>query len=103
MPAVIAQDIVGVQPMQGNTGQIFSMARSRSTSPWEYLDNWSNSDRGPDETLARLNERMQARWPGKYRIVEKEVRSKEHMYKVLKWDFEFETPAEETLFRIKYS
>lgn len=76
---------------------------SKPTSPWQYLDNWSQSDRGPDETLAKLNERMQNRWPGKYRIVEKEVRCKEHMYKILKWDFEFETPAEETMFRIKYS
>lgn len=80
-----------------------SLGQRKPTTPWEYLKNWSESDRGPDETLTKLNARMQERWPGRYRIVEKEVRCKEHMYKILKWDFEWETPAEETLFRIKYS
>lgn len=74
-----------------------------ATTPWQYLDNWTKSDRGPEETLAKLNERMQNRWPGKYRIVEKEVRSKEHMYKILKWDFEFDSPRDETWFRMQYA
>lgn len=104
MPGVIAQDIVGVQPMTGSTGQIFSMSgESTPTTPWEYLENCTWSNRGPDETLAKLNERMQNRWPGNYKIIVKEVRAKDSMYRVSKYVFEFDTPAEETLFRIKYS
>lgn len=104
LPGVIAQEIVGVQPMTTNAGQFFTMQASyKPTSPWEYLRNWEMSDRGPEETIAKLNERMQERWPGKYRIIVKEVRDKERYYKVSKHFFEFETPAEETLFRIKYS
>lgn len=75
----------------------------KPTTPWDYLDNWSKSDRGPDETLAKLNERMQNRWPGKYKIVVKETHVEGHMYKFPKWVFEFDTPAEETFFRLKYS
>lgn len=73
------------------------------TTPWEYVKNWSESDRGPNETLYKLNDRMQERWPGKYRIVEKEVRSKEHMYRLITYDFEFDSPADETFFKLKYS
>lgn len=75
---------------------------SKPTTPWEYVENWSQSDRGPDETLAKLNARMQERWPGNYRIVEKEVRSKEHMYRLITYDFEFDSPSEETMFRMKW-
>ena len=104
MPATIAQDLVSVQPVNGNVGQVFSMSyRSQSTTPWEYLENWSKSDRGPDETVAKLNARMQERWPGKYKIVVKETHVEGHMYKFPKWVFEFDTPSEETMFRIKYS
>ena len=89
--------------MTGNVGGVFAMASNSKTTPWEYLENWNWSDRGPDETLAKLNERMQNRWPGKYKIIVKEVRAKDSMYKVSKHVFEFDTPAEETLFRLKYS
>ena len=104
MPTQLAQDIVSVQPMTAPVGGIFTMSATyKATTPWEYLENWNWSDRGPDETLAKLNERMQNRWPGKYKIIVKEVRAKDSMYKVSKHVFEFDTPAEETLFRLKYS
>lgn len=75
-----------------------------STTPWEYLHNWNWSDRGPDETLAKLNERMQNRWPGNYRIVLKEVsRHPDIMYRVSEHVFEFDTPADETFFKLRYS
>jgi hypothetical protein len=80
-----------------------SLGQRKPTTPWEYLANWSQSDRGPDETLYKLNDRMQERWPGKYRIVEKEIRSKEHMYRLITYDFEFDNPADETFFKLKYS
>lgn len=79
------------------------MASGRKTTPWEYLDNWAMSDKGPDETLQKLNERMQNRWPGNYTIVQKEVRDPQRFYKVLKYDFQFNPPEAETMFRIKYS
>lgn len=74
-----------------------------ATSPWEYVENWSMSDRGPDETLKKLNERMQNRWPGKYRIIEKEVRSKTSMYRHIVYVFAFESPKDETWFRLQWS
>jgi hypothetical protein len=73
------------------------------TTPWQYLDNWSKSDRGPDETLKKLNERMQNRWPGKYHIIEKEVRNRDSMYRRIVHVFEFESPADETWFRLTHS
>lgn len=94
MPTVIAQEIVGVQPM----GMVH-----KTTTPWEYLENWAWSDRGPDETLQKLNERMQNRWPGPYTIVQKEVRDPDRFHKVIKYDFQFDPPEAETMFRIKYS
>ena len=74
-----------------------------STTPWAYLRNWEMSDRGPDETLAKLNERMQNRWPGNYKIAVKEVHAPGTMYRVSKHYFMFDTPADETFFRLKYS
>ena len=79
------------------------VGRNKPTTPWEYLENWAQSDRGPDETLAKLNERMQNRWPGKYKVVVRETHVDGHMYKFPKWVFEFDSPQDETFFRIKYS
>lgn len=76
----------------------FNMA----TTPWQYVDNWSKSDRGPDETLIKLNKRMQERWPGRYQIVEKEVRDPDRMYRRIVHKFEFNTPRDETWFRMQH-
>lgn len=97
MPAVIAQDIVGVQPMTGNVGAIMSMS-NRPTTPWDYLRNWSMSDRGPEENLKMLNERMQNRWPGNY-IVEEFYNPK-----LVRFDFrlKFNSPKDETWFRLQW-
>lgn len=72
------------------------------TSPWQYVDNWSKSDRGPDETLAKLNERMQNRWPGKYKII-KEPRWNGHNYWINTYEFRFNSPKDETWFRMQYA
>lgn len=77
--------------------------QASNTTPWQYLDNWTQSDRGPEETLAKLNERMQNRWPGKYKIVVVETHVEGHMYKFPKWVFKFDTPKDETWFRLRYT
>ena len=77
-------------------------AWSKPTSPWEYLRNWEMSDRGPDETLAKLNERMQNRWPGNYKIV-KDQRWNGHNYWVNIYEFKFNEPKDETMFKLRYS
>jgi hypothetical protein len=75
----------------------------KPTTPWQYVENWSMSDRGPSETLKVLNDRMQNRWPGKYRIVEKEVRNRDSMYRRIIHVFEFDSPKDETWFRLQWS
>lgn len=68
--------------------------------PWQYLNDWQRSDRGYDPNeMVYINMEMQQRYPGKYKIVK---RASEHgRFKY--YDFEFESPAAETMFRIKYS
>lgn len=73
------------------------------TTPWQYVENWSKSDKGPHETITSLNGYMQKRWPGKYHIVEKEVRSSNSMYRRIVYVFEFDSPKDETWFRMQWS
>lgn len=81
----------------------FYMATNRPKTPWQYLEDWEMSDRDPNTSLDTIALAMQTRWPGKYQIVVKEIRHPEHMYKYSKWVIEFDNPAEETMFRLKYS
>lgn len=72
----------------------------KPVSPWQYLNDWQNSDRGYDPNeLEYINKRMQDLYPGKYKIVKKDSEYGRFKY----YDFEFDSPAVETLFRIKYS
>ena len=72
----------------------------KKVSPWQYLDDWQNSDRGYDPLeLEYINKRMQELYPGKYNIVKKPSEHGRFKY----YDFEFETPAAETMFRLQYS
>ena len=68
-------------------------------SPWQYLDDWQNSDRGynPNE-LAHINAKMQQMYPGKYQVVKKTSEHGRFTY----YAIEFDTPAIETMFRLKY-
>ena len=72
------------------------------TTPWDYLRNWSMSDKDPSETLEKLNERMQNRWPGNYKIV-KDQRWNGHNYWINVYEFKFDTPKDETFFKLKYA
>ena len=71
------------------------------TTAWQYVDNWSKSDRGPHETLDTLNERMHNRWPGKYKIVKKTKWMGANYY-IEEHVFEFDSPKDETWFRMRW-
>lgn len=72
----------------------------KKVNPWQYLNEWQQSDRGYDPLeLEYINKRMQDQYPGKYKIVKKASEYGRFTY----YDFEFDSPAAETMFRIKYS
>lgn len=72
----------------------------KRVDPWQYLKDWEQSDRGYDPLeLEYINKRMQELYPGKYKIVKKSSEYGRFTY----YDFEFETPAAETMFKLKYS
>lgn len=72
-----------------------------ATTPWQYVKNWSMSDHDHRETLERLNQRMQNRWPGHYTIV-KQPRWNGHNHYINEYVFEFKSPRDETWFRVQY-
>ena len=72
----------------------------KRVSPWQYLKDWEQSDRGYDPLeLEYINKRMQDQYPGKYKIVKKASEYGRFTY----YDFEFDSPAEETMFRLKWA
>ena len=71
-------------------------------TPWEYLGEWSMSDRDPNAPLTSVTDRMQAKWPGNYQVVSKRINDSQHGW-IIKWVLEFSDPAEETMFRLKWS
>ena len=72
----------------------------KKVDPWQYLYDWERSDRNyrPNE-LEYLNIDMQKRYPGKYKIVRKANGVDRFIY----FDFEFDSPAAETMFKLQYS
>jgi len=71
-------------------------------TPWEWLSDWEMSDRDPNTTLDMIIDRMKLRWPGRYCIVVREVQHPKHACTYSKWFIEFDDPAEETMFRLKW-
>lgn len=68
--------------------------------PWDYLDDWQQSDRGYDPLeLEYINERMQQQYPGPYKVVKKKSPHGRFIYYVM----EFNSPAEETMYKLKWS
>ena len=67
-------------------------------TPWLYLDQLVQSDRGYwyDETW--MTDRLQQKWPGAYRV-EKVV---DYQWQAVEYKIVFDTPKEETMFRLKY-
>ena len=68
--------------------------------PWDYLTDWQNSDRGydPDE-LEGINLKMQAMYPGPYKVVKKLSPYERFYY----YEMEFNSPAEETMYKLKWA
>ena len=72
----------------------------KKVSPWQYLKDWEQSDRGYNPLeLEYINKRMQDQYPGKYKIVKKASEYGRFTY----YDFEFDSPAEETMFKLKWA
>ena len=74
----------------------------RKLTPWAYLQDWHMSDRDPNTTLKGVADRMKQQWPGNYRIVEQE----DYPYRgqrQTKWVIEFDDPAEETMFMLRWA
>lgn len=67
--------------------------------PWDWLDDWQQSDReyNPNE-LDYINNKMQEQFPGPYRVVKKTSPHGRFKY----FEMEFNTPAEETMFKLKW-
>ncbi len=102
MKLTITKQRVFPQPRTLKSNWTILPTEFMATTPRQYIDNWAMSDKDPSETLQKLNERMQNRWPGKYTIVQKEVHDPRYAYKVIKYDFQFDSPKDETWFNLQY-
>lgn len=70
----------------------------RSVTPEEYVKDWSQSDRPTNHDLKWLNVRMQERWPGNYKVIAELCPTNSWLL----YKFKFDSPKDETLFRLKY-
>ena len=80
---------------------VIHMERNNMT-PWQYLEDWNMSGL---EQLTRpeiIATRMKTKWPGNYRIVLKEAMPYKG-YRMTKLAIEFDDPAEETMFRLRWA
>ena len=73
----------------------------RAKTPWQYLEDWNTSDHNPTVQPEHIATRMKSLWPGNYRIVIQEAMPYKG-YRMTKWVLEFDDPAEETMFRLKW-
>lgn len=71
-------------------------------TPWEYLGEWAMSDRDPNTPLSAVTDRMRAKWPGNYQVVERRINDRQHGW-IIKWALEFDNPSEETMFRLRWA
>ena len=67
-------------------------------TPWQYLYGLVSSDRSPDMDEHWMTTKLQARWPGNYRVV-KDI---DYQWQYVEHKIVFDTPADETFFRLKY-
>ena len=67
-------------------------------TPYEYLQDLTRTDRGPEHNEQWMTERLQRRWPGPDRVV-KEI---DYQWQSVEYKIVFDTPEEETWFRLKY-
>lgn len=70
-------------------------------TPWQRLEQWELADKGRREsTNAYITEQLQARWPGPYRV---ERVGSRHVGWPVRHAIVFDDPAEETMFRLRWS
>lgn len=67
-------------------------------NPWQYLDDISRWDRGPDEDEQWMTDKLKAKWPGNYTVQPVLCEDGWYNYYIV-----FDTPADETWFRLQYA
>ena len=75
-------------------------------TPWQWLENWQRriySTTPEQRSYEWLRTEMQNRWPGPYRLVTVwNPKNPIDLYGVT-WVMRFDDPAEETMFRLRWS
>ncbi len=99
LPKLIAQEIVGVQPMtiqpkREITWQEYLIQLQRKYASWTKLGQQCEGD-----GLADATEMMQAKYPGPYHVVEKYNAGRGYFT----LELEFDDPKEKTLWLLKNS
>lgn len=67
-------------------------------TPWQYLDDMSRWDRGPDEGEVWMSDKLKARWPGNYHVEAILCEDSCYNYYII-----FDSPQDETWFRLQYA
>jgi endo-alpha-1,4-polygalactosaminidase (GH114 family) len=72
-------------------------------TPWDRLEDWAMCDKSPKEsTTEYITAELQERWPGNYRVAYVwNPKNRDHLYS-MHYEIKFDTPAEETMFRLKW-
>lgn len=73
----------------------------RTYTPWTYLEELVHSDRAPEHNEQWMTEKLRKKFPGNYRVEKYAVPTNGAPY--TDYHMVFENPAEETMFRIKWS
>lgn len=95
LPAIIAQDIVGVQPMAIVQHRSWKSYLASLSS--RYIQ-WKSQGYKDDDGASDATELMQQRYPGKYKLIERYNPTRG----VFELDIVFDNPKEEMLWKIKW-
>jgi len=73
-------------------------------TPWQWLEDWQRRDLNREQqSYEWIRTEMQHRYPGPYRIVRIwNPRHRQDLYGI-RYVMRFDDPAEETMFRLKWS
>ena len=74
------------------------MIHKETHTPWQFLQNLLHVDRGPEHDETWMTECLQRRWPGPYKVV-KEI---DYQWQAIEYKIVFDSPEEETWFRLKH-
>lgn len=78
--------------------------RTTAMTPWQWLEDWQRSDLTDEQrSFEYIRTEMQHRYPGPYRVVKIwNPKCRTNLYGVT-YTIKFDSPQEETMFRLKYS